>query len=188
MTRVVIHNHLPARDTLPMNSTGKYASDWSQVMSELRARRPRPVNKLWNNPSNAPPEQVAAAEQKIREWNREYSRASKMQKKALEEDNENFRRSQGRDADPTVEGKITAGLQALRSRYQALHAERISYEKKARKLGSSSSSSEAAAAWGFANKVAQAEGDALSAYNLAVDQAKQLGVRSFSKIQSGSTR
>lgn len=92
--RVIIHNHLPAKDELPPNSTGKSASDWSRVMSDLRDRKPRPINKLWNSPASAPPEQVAAAEQKIREWSREYNFASRMQKKALEEDNENFRKQQ----------------------------------------------------------------------------------------------
>jgi hypothetical protein len=92
--RVVIHNHVTAWDALPMNSTGKYASDWSRIMSDLHAHKPRPVNKLWNNPAGAPPEQVAAQEQKIREWNREYNFASRMQKKALEEDNANFHKQQ----------------------------------------------------------------------------------------------
>ena len=66
------------------------ASDYTQQMSDLRDVKPRPINKLWNNPSAAPPEQVARAQQQLRDWNAKYSRVSKLQKLALARDNAAF--------------------------------------------------------------------------------------------------
>lgn len=96
MSRIVIHNHMPVRDMLPPNSTGKTASEWATEMAELRINQPRPIHKLWNNPDLAPPDQVAKQKEHIKEWERLYRRASKMQKIALKEDNETFYRMRGR--------------------------------------------------------------------------------------------
>lgn len=50
MKRIIVHNHLPARDALPTNSTGKSASDWSRIMGDLRERKPRPVKQALEQP------------------------------------------------------------------------------------------------------------------------------------------
>ncbi len=65
------------------------ASDWARRMSELRAVRPRPIERLYGkNPTSEQRAQHALAE---RTWNAEYRRASKSQKIALEQDNAAFR-------------------------------------------------------------------------------------------------
>jgi hypothetical protein len=70
------------------------AADYARRMSELQANKPRPIDKLWRNPETAPPEQVEAARQALRDWNREYRLVSKNQKLALERDNAAYRAQQ----------------------------------------------------------------------------------------------
>lgn len=67
------------------------ASDYATKLAELRSNQPRPIHKLWNNPSLAPVEAVAAQTERIKVWNREYRQISKLQKLALERDNAAFR-------------------------------------------------------------------------------------------------
>ena len=79
----------------PSDFTGKLdpnisASDYTQRLAALRADRPRPINKLWNNPDTAPPDRVAAQQAKIKAWNSEYATVSRNQKQALDRDNANF--------------------------------------------------------------------------------------------------
>jgi hypothetical protein len=76
------------------------AADYTRRMSELRDNKPRPINKLWNNPETAPPEQVEAARQALRDWNREYRLVSRNQKLALERDNTAYRAGPPREALP----------------------------------------------------------------------------------------
>lgn len=63
------------------------AADYTARMIELRAKQPRPIHKLWNNPSLAPADVVAAQVARIKAWDREYRQVSKLQKLALERDN-----------------------------------------------------------------------------------------------------
>jgi hypothetical protein len=84
------------------------ASEYSQRMAELRAEKPRPVNKLWNDPSKAPPEQVAAQQAKIKAWDAEYRRVSNMQKMALARDNAAFAAKQEAATKPVEAPKPAA--------------------------------------------------------------------------------
>jgi 8-oxo-dGTP pyrophosphatase MutT (NUDIX family) len=69
------------------------AADLAQQMAEMRKRKPSSIAKRFG--ANGPtPEQRAAHEDEVRAWNREYSRLSREQKKALEEDNKKFREEQ----------------------------------------------------------------------------------------------
>ena len=91
---------MPAEPAAPRRPstdyTGKLRDDISHTeyvdrLQELRDNKPRPVNKLWNNPDLAPPERVAAAKEDIKAWNSEYRAVDKNQKLALERDNAAFR-------------------------------------------------------------------------------------------------
>lgn len=64
------------------------AADYAAEMSELRSIKPRPLRKLWNNPT---PEQEAGWKLRMKDWGARYRRAQKMQRTQLEIDNANFR-------------------------------------------------------------------------------------------------
>jgi Large polyvalent protein associated domain 38 len=87
----------PARPSRPSTDyTGKLNPDISHTeyvnrLQELRDNKPRPINKLWNNPDLAPPERVAAAREDIKAWDREYRAVNRNQKLALERDNAAYR-------------------------------------------------------------------------------------------------
>jgi hypothetical protein len=87
-----VHNDIRDYTKLDPNIS---ASDYTSRMTELRGSKPSPIEKLWNNPSSAPADRVAAQKDKIKAWNREYNKVSKNQKQALERDNTNFRARQG---------------------------------------------------------------------------------------------
>ena len=71
------------------NSARMSASQWANEMARLRDIKPRPLHKLYG--SRGPtPEQKAKWDADMREWNRLFRHASKMQKIALKEDNEAF--------------------------------------------------------------------------------------------------
>jgi hypothetical protein len=74
------------------------AAEYGRRLVELRDNKPRPINKLWNNPDTAPPDQVEAARQRLRDWNREYRQVNKAHGLALERDNAAFRARQERPA------------------------------------------------------------------------------------------
>lgn len=78
------------------------ASDYSARMSELRSEKPRPIEKLWKDPTKADPERLAAAKQAIKDWNKEYNKVSQNQKKALARDNAAFAARQAEQAKITV--------------------------------------------------------------------------------------
>jgi len=70
---------------------GMSASDWSARMAELRAVKPRPLIKMYGrNPTEA---QQEWHKQVMRDWNREYRKASQEQKKQLVIDNAEYWRS-----------------------------------------------------------------------------------------------
>lgn len=78
------------------NTARLSASQWANEMARLRDIKPRPLHKLYG--SRGPtPEQKAKWDADMREWNRLYRHASKMQKIALEEDNEAYRARQQRE-------------------------------------------------------------------------------------------
>lgn len=86
----------PARnpkDYLQLNPNVS-AAEYAQRMSELRDNKPRPINKLWNDPTKAPPQKVAAAKKALALWQSEYNRVSRMQKLALARDNAAFQRGE----------------------------------------------------------------------------------------------
>jgi hypothetical protein len=83
----------------PADFIGKYnpdirAAEYADEMSRLQDLKPRPIKKLFNNPDKAPPERVAAAQEAIKAWNRQYNAVKRNQKLALERDNEAFRARQ----------------------------------------------------------------------------------------------
>lgn len=68
------------------------AAEWAQEMTHLRAIKPRPLNKLYG--AKGPTAQQAEDHaQRMRDWNRAYRNASKMQKMKLAEENAAFRAS-----------------------------------------------------------------------------------------------
>jgi hypothetical protein len=86
---------------------GKDASEWSRELVALRNRQPRPLYKLWNNPT---PEQIAQHDPKLKVWNAEYRRAQKNQKKALELSNEAFRQHNTRGDGLSIAAALVAFL------------------------------------------------------------------------------
>jgi len=78
------------------NSARFSSSQWANEMARLRDIKPRPLVKMFGK-SGGTPEQRAKREAEMREWNRQYRHASKMQKIALEEDNAAFRARQAQN-------------------------------------------------------------------------------------------
>jgi hypothetical protein len=72
------------------NSARFNSTQWANEMARLRDIKPRPLVKMFGK-SGGSPEQRAKWESEMREWNRQYRHASKMQKITLAEDNEAFR-------------------------------------------------------------------------------------------------
>ncbi len=72
------------------------ASDVAMRMSALRQIEPRPILKLWHDPSTAEPGRVEEQMAKIKQWKSEYRKASKLQKQYLERDNAAFYARQGK--------------------------------------------------------------------------------------------
>lgn len=54
----------------------EYATQWSDKMADLRARKPRPLDKLYGK-RGPTPEQAAAHKAEMAAWNKEYNAASK---------------------------------------------------------------------------------------------------------------
>lgn len=78
----------PGRFVSPLVD-GKTAGEWSNVMTELRDRRPRSIEKVYGK-QGPTPEQKADHDQRTRDWNREYRRASNNQKLALAASNKAY--------------------------------------------------------------------------------------------------
>lgn len=72
---------------------GKSADHWSAEMSDLRNRKPRPLNKLYRNPALITPEIKAKHDMVMRAWNALYRRATKNHKKAMELSNAAWRKA-----------------------------------------------------------------------------------------------
>ena len=84
------------------------ASDWVQIMSDLRDVKPRPLAKMFGT-RGPTPEQLEAYTAKVREWNARYRYASKMQKAALVRDNAAFH---ARQSNPVRELPISKAERA----------------------------------------------------------------------------
>lgn len=70
----------------------KSAAELAQMMSDMRERKPRPLEKTYGkNPTD---EQKAEHKAKMSAWESEYRKVSEAQKKALERDNAEFRKKQ----------------------------------------------------------------------------------------------
>ncbi len=72
-------------------STQPTHSDLVARMSKMRDGKPPAVEKLWNDPSSAPPAEVEKARDAMRKWQNEYNKINRMQKRALVAQNEAFR-------------------------------------------------------------------------------------------------
>ena len=66
------------------------AADIATQMSELRQQKPRPIEKLYGK-QGPTPEQLAAHQQSMRSWNRQYNALAKRHRQQLETDNLAFR-------------------------------------------------------------------------------------------------
>lgn len=67
------------------------SSEWCNEMQRLRDVKPRPITKLYGK-RGPTPEQLESWTQQMREWNRAYRKASKMQKETLDAENAEWRR------------------------------------------------------------------------------------------------
>ena len=103
------------------------AADYAQRMAELRADKPRPVNKLWNDPSKADPVAVARQQQAIKDWNSEYNRVSKMQKLALARDNAAMQAKQAEAPTAPKEPKGFDGTSDAAKKFAAGKPETVSF-------------------------------------------------------------
>lgn len=80
-------NGAPMKERVENNPIEKSASEWAQTLADLREIKPRPLHKLYKSPTE---EQFIKWSESMREWNKAYRHASKMQKAQLIIDNANY--------------------------------------------------------------------------------------------------
>ena len=101
----------------------------------MRDKKPPAVNKLWNDPSKAPPDRVAQAEAAIREWNSHYNKVGKIAVQARERDNAAYAARQ-KVAAPAAEATPAAKEPATpQTRFESYGQARKAAQDLANRLG-----------------------------------------------------